>query len=166
MFYEEVFRKLSEQKVRFAVAGGVAVVLHGIVRLTADLDLILDMAEENLLKFIGCMKELGFRPRLPVLPEDFMKVENREKWKKETGMKVFTFFNPHRQIQQIDVFIEEYIPFAEVEKDIIHVQARDISVPVISLDHLKALKRISARPQDIADIEMIEEIEKMKDEDA
>ncbi|MBI5632134.1 MAG: nucleotidyl transferase AbiEii/AbiGii toxin family protein [Nitrospirae bacterium] len=161
MFYEEVFRKLGEQKIRYAVAGGVALVLHGIVRLTADLDLILDMKEENLTKFIDCIKELGFRPRVPVQPEDFISAKNREEWKREKGMKVFTFFHPPKQIQQIDVFIEEYIPYEEIEKELVQIPVKDISIPVISIRHLKALKTVSARAQDIADIAMLNDLESM-----
>ena len=43
------------------------------------------------------------------------------------------------------------------------IQARDIMIPVVSIAHLKALKRVAGRPQDMADIAMLEEIEKMGD---
>ncbi len=48
MFYEEVFRKLTDREVKYAVAGGVALVLHGVVRLTADLDLIVELSTMSL----------------------------------------------------------------------------------------------------------------------
>jgi hypothetical protein len=35
MFYENVLRTLQKNNVRHAVAGGVALVLHGVVRFTA-----------------------------------------------------------------------------------------------------------------------------------
>lgn len=38
MYYEDVFRGFQKHKVKYVVVGGVAVVLHGVVRLTADLD--------------------------------------------------------------------------------------------------------------------------------
>ncbi len=40
MAYDEVFRALSAKKARYLVAGGVAVNLLGVPRMTADLDLI------------------------------------------------------------------------------------------------------------------------------
>ena len=52
MFYEDVFRALNKGKVRYAVAGGVAVVLHGYIRFTADLDLIIHLEEKNIDKFL------------------------------------------------------------------------------------------------------------------
>ena len=48
MYYEEVFSELSRRRVRYLVVGGVALVLHGVLRLTADLDLMLDMEKDNL----------------------------------------------------------------------------------------------------------------------
>ena len=47
MFYEEVFKILNKKRVRYVVAGGIAVVLHGFARFTADLDIILHLEEEN-----------------------------------------------------------------------------------------------------------------------
>jgi len=43
MFYEELFEKLNMSGVDYVVVGGVALVLHGVVRLTADLDLMVHL---------------------------------------------------------------------------------------------------------------------------
>jgi hypothetical protein len=59
----------------------------------------------------------------------------------------------------IDVFIEEKLPFKEVEKDLVHIKAKGITIPVVSLTHLKRLKKAAGRPQDLADIEAIEALE-------
>lgn len=40
VLYEDLFRRLEQEQVRYVVAGGVAMVLHGVVRFSADLDLI------------------------------------------------------------------------------------------------------------------------------
>ena len=160
MFYEEVFRKLGEKKIRYAVAGGIALVLHGAVRFTADLDLIVELSPDNLNKFISVMNELGYKPRLPVKAEDFADPLMRENWIAGKGMKVFTFYHPERQINQVDVFVKEPLRFDAIEKELVWIKARDVTIPVVSLSHLKMLKRISGRPQDIADIEALEELEK------
>ena len=160
MFCEEVFRKLGERKVRYAVAGGIALVLHGAVRFTADLDLIVDLSSYNLENFISAMNELGYKPRLPVKAEAFADSSIREKWITEKGMEVFTFYHPDREINQVDVFVRELLKFDDIEKEIVWINARDVIIPVISLSHLKILKRIAGRPQDFADIEALEELEK------
>lgn len=63
MFYEDVFRKLDEEQVEYVVVGGVALVLHGVVRFTADLDLFVELSEANLRKFVNAMKSLGTNQR-------------------------------------------------------------------------------------------------------
>ncbi len=163
MFYEDVFRKLREKNIRYAVAGGVALVLHGVVRFTADLDLIVDLEQENLKRFVQIMNELGYRPRVPVRAEDFLDPANRKTWKREKGMEVFSFFDQSRQMSLIDVFIDEKIPFEEIERDMVHVTAKGITIPVVSISHLKRLKKAAGRPQDIADIEALESLEKLEE---
>ena len=59
MYYQEVFSALAEKKIRYVVVGGVALVLHGVVRLTADLDLMVALDYANLGKFLAVMAELG-----------------------------------------------------------------------------------------------------------
>jgi hypothetical protein len=165
MFYEKVFRILSEKRVRYAVTGGVALVLYGVVRFTADLDLIVDLNEKNLENFISAMKELGFKPRIPVKIDDFLNPELRTQWYKEKNMIAFTFYNPVQPMEEIDVFIKELIPFSEIEKEIENFHFKEVIIPVVSKRHLKKLKELSKRTQDIADIKALEEIEKIKEGD-
>jgi len=164
MFYEEVFRKLGEKKIRYGVAGGIALVLHGAVRFTADLDLIVELSANNLENFISAMNELGYKPRLPVRAEDFADPLMREKWIVEKGMEVFTFYHPELRLNQVDVFVREPLKFDTLEKELVWITARDVTIPVVSLSHLKILKRIAGRPQDFADIEALEELEKEDEE--
>jgi len=159
MYYEKVFRSLQKNNIRYAVAGGVALVLHGVVRFTADLDLIVDLEKENLGRFVQAVTELGYRPRNPVNAGDFLDPAIRERWKREKGMEVFSFIDPSQPMSLIDVFIEEKIPFREVLQEIVQMEARGIVIPVVSLRHLKRLKKAANRPQDLADIEAIEALE-------
>lgn len=45
--FEKVFRELNKTNVKYLVIGGVAVNLHGYVRFTGDLDLLLLLSKEN-----------------------------------------------------------------------------------------------------------------------
>ena len=63
---EAVIGALNEDRVRYLVAGGLAVVAHGYVRFTADLDLVLDLQEDNLRRAVSSLSRLGYRPRAPV----------------------------------------------------------------------------------------------------
>jgi len=159
MYYEAVFRSLKQNDIRYAVAGGIALVLHGVVRFTADLDLIVDLEQENLRRFVQAMTALGYRPQNPVKAGDLLDPALREKWKREKDMVVFSFIDHSQPMTLIDVFIEEKIPYKEVMQGIVPMEAKGITIPVVSLRHLKMLKQAAGRPQDLADIEAIEALE-------
>lgn len=165
MFYEEVFRKLAEERTKYAVAGGVALVLHGVVPLTADLDLIVGMSSENLKRFLAVMDELGYKPKQPFRATDFLDPSKRKTWKDEKGMEVFSFYHPQKQMNLIDVSMEEPISFKEIEKEIGLFRTRDIEIPVVSRRHLKIIKMLARRPQYLADIEALEELDRLGQKD-
>jgi hypothetical protein len=162
VFYEEVFRELNRRAVRYVVVGGVALVLHGVVRLTVDLDLMVQLERTNLTQFIDAMEALGYRPRVPVPAQAFVDPENRKRWRDEKGMTVFSFFHPSDHGKLIDIFVDEPIEFDEVDRSKKTVLAADLPIPVISVPHLKRLKALAGRPQDLADIEALEAIEQME----
>jgi hypothetical protein len=159
MYYERVFKALEEKGVRYAVAGGVALVLHGVVRFTADLDLIVDLSRGNLERFLEVMRGLGCRPRNPVDAADLLDPAKRQAWKREKSMQVFSFVDPAQPMSLIDVFLDEPIPFAELDAAMVRMTAKGTTIPVVSAEHLKRIKRISGRPQDLADIEALESLE-------
>src|SRR3972149_4970977 len=159
MFYEEVFESLNEARVDYVVAGGVALVLHGVVRLTADLDLAVSLSPDNLEKFVSVMEKLGYKPKAPVRAKDLADPDKREDWIRKKNMRVFSFHHLARPVL-IDIFIEENIKFSELRKHSITIKAGEISIPVVSADDLIKMKRASGRPQDLADIEALKELKK------
>lgn len=163
MFYEDVFKILSKYEVRYVVAGGVAVVLHGVVRLTVDLDLYVEFSESNLEKFVKALLELGYRPKAPVNAMDFINASNRRIWKEEKGMKVFSFIRLDKPRELIDVFVDEYIDYNEVDKEKKIISADDIEIPVISIGHLKELKKMAGREQDLKDIQALDTVERLRE---
>ena len=63
--FEPIFAALENGAVRYVVVGGLATVLHGYARLTADVDLIVDQAPDEARKAIRVLAALGFIPRAP-----------------------------------------------------------------------------------------------------
>ena len=158
MFYSDVFEALNREKVRYLVVGGVAVVLHSVMRLTADLDLMVDLETNNLKHFIKILTELGYQPKLPVKAIDFADPAIRKQWIEGKNMKVFNFIHSGHDYKEIDVFADEPIPFAEAYNRKKVVKADALPINVISMDGLIALKKLSAREQDLQDIKMLEEL--------
>ncbi|MBI5673769.1 MAG: hypothetical protein HZC50_11145 [Nitrospirae bacterium] len=68
---------------RYVVVGGVATLLHGYARLTADVDLAVDLAPQEALKMIRALAGKGFRPQAPVSAEMFADPVVREEWLQE-----------------------------------------------------------------------------------
>ncbi|BCB95083.1 hypothetical protein JZK55_00050 [Dissulfurispira thermophila] len=160
MFYEEIFKSLNKRHIDYVVVGGVALVLHGIVRLTADLDLMLSLEEKNIARFVDVMNEFGYKPRIPVKAEELLDPKKRDYWLKEKNMKVFSFYHPHEAISLIDIFIYEPVDYNELKKHSVKMKIGNFFVPVTSIDDLIRLKKISGRKQDIEDIKVLKEIKK------
>ena len=132
--------------------------LYGAVRLTADADVILELSPENIEKFMSALKDLGYKPKVPVNPMDFADPEKRKEWIEEKGMKVLAFWHPKRPSELLDVFVDNPIPFEEIEKEKIIKRTKGFEVPLPSLKHLVKLKRMANRPEDLRDIEMLEKL--------
>lgn len=162
MFYEDVFRALNKARVKYLVAGGIGVVLHGFPRFTADLDLIIHLEEKNIDKFFETVAKLGYRPRLPVTKEEFQDKHKRNEWIKTKNMTVFSFFHSSKPMKTIDVFIKEPIRFEVMAKDIAKIKVKDIIIPTLSIKHLIQLKEKAGRPEDRIDIANLKIIQRSK----
>ncbi|MFH0800399.1 MAG: hypothetical protein V2A66_09510 [Pseudomonadota bacterium] len=157
-WYMDVFSELAANDVKFVVAGGIAVNLLGVPRFTADLDLIVALERENVVKFAQCMTRLGFKPKVPVPAEAFADPENRKRWIAEKNMRVFSFQKPDLPYEVVDVFVNEPIPFADMWRDKETITLDNITIPIVSIDHLIQLKREAMRLQDMSDIEALEKL--------
>ncbi len=157
---------MNKNRVRYVVVGGVAVVLHGVVRMTADVDLFVDLSENNLIKFGEVLCRLGYKPKIPVKVSDFADKSKRETWRKEKGMLVFSFFHLKRHLDLIDVFVYEPIRFDVVYKERKIIDAKGLRIPIVSVKHLKQLKKKAGRLQDLSDIEALKEIERFRRKNA
>jgi hypothetical protein len=164
-FYIDVIKTLNKSKVRYSVVGGVATILHGAPRMTGDLDLAVILEKENLLSLIGAMENLGYKPKAPVDPKDLADPEVRELWKKEKGMRVFTFFHPKKPFAEVDILIDEQINFNEIWEHRVQYQAGDIIVPTASIDDLIRMKQVSARDKDLSDIAALNQIKALKEKE-
>jgi hypothetical protein len=116
--------------------------------------------EKNLSQFAETMKELGYKPRIPVKAEELTDPGKREIWLKEKNMQVFSFYNPGRAISLVDIFIYEPIDYKEAKARAVKMKMGSLSIPVASKDDLIQLKRISGRRQDLEDIKALQKIKK------
>lgn len=155
----EIFRALDDADVRYLVVGGVAVVLHGHPRFTADLDLVVDLTPTNASAAIATLQRLDYRPRAPVPAEDFAKDEVRAKWREEKGLTVFSLWSPRYPGTEVDLFVEEPLDFEEAWSSRLDAVLDDgTTVHVVGIGDLRFLKQSSGRPKDLDDIEKLDQI--------
>jgi hypothetical protein len=152
---EIVLGALGQARVRYLVVGGVAVVLHGHLRATADLDLVVQLEEANVNRALAALEALGYRPRAPVLARLFADPEVRSEWVREKGLTVFSLWSERFPALEVDLFATEPFPFEEAYARAIEVPLGEQVVPVASLDDLIALKEDADRPEDRRDVEKL-----------
>jgi hypothetical protein len=157
-----VFAALETASVRYVVVGGVAVVLHGHPRLTADLDLIIELSPAAALAAMRALSRFGLRPRAPVQIEDFADESLRRTWIRDKGMRVFSLWSPEDPLRVVDIFAEYPIPFEDLYRRAIVTAMGSQAVRVACIEDLIALKRLADRPKDRSDIEALTEIARMK----
>lgn len=150
--FKKLFSALNNESVKYMVAGGIAVNLYGIERATADIDLIIGLDEENISKFVRVARNLGLRPKIPVLLDDFADTEKRKEWIDHKGMTVFTVYDVENPFFLIDIFVETPFDFETVFEKREKMEFEDTVIPVVPITDLIAMKEKSARPQDQADI--------------
>lgn len=152
MFYQEVFELLNKNNVRYLVVGGVAVNLHGIPRMTYDLDLMIALDEENIHKAWMCLEEIGFVPRVPIVENDLLNPMRRLELREKKNMLAVSFFRGGREYNIVDFFIDNPLDFESCFRHMKKIKIDMIEVPIIDIRDLIALKNLSNRKQDIDDI--------------
>ena len=155
---EAALDALNRAHVRYLVVGGIAVVLHGYLRTTADLDLVVQLERENVLRAMRALGELGYRPRAPVSAEALADPQMRDQWIREKGLTVFCVWSPARPTLEIDLFVSEPFDFDAVYSRALRVPLEKTEATVTALDDLIALKRQVGRPRDLEDIAALESL--------
>jgi predicted nucleotidyltransferase len=156
-----IVESLNENGVQYLIVGGLAVVAHGYVRFTADVDLLLSVDPDNLKRAVEALKALAYRPRAPVPFDDFLNPSKRLEWSREKNMTVFSLFSDAHPATEVDLFLEPPIDFNAAYTRAVR-QEVDSGLPATfcSLDDLIELKTVAGRPEDLADIENLKKLRK------
>ncbi len=147
--FRDLLAELARSKVSYAVLGGYAVSYHAKARATDDLDLLLSGLNDNLQRAADALAAFGVSAPL---------VE-RARTLKPTEI-VYIGAPPVR----VDLLcaadgIETESVLARAELAFVN----GLSIPIIALDDLIANKRASARPQDLADVALLERAQAIGD---
>ena len=134
-----------QERIEYALCGGVAVGIHGYPRATQDLDFL--VREQDLERIKAAMSEIGFTWWADVIPFDVGKETERHVYRvsKAEGRATLT----------VDLIV--VAPFLEdVWEDRETYRVGDREMQVVSLEGLKKMKRVAGPPQDLADLHNLE----------
>lgn len=152
MFIHEVCKKLEEAKVSYAIVGGFAVALHGALRGTVDVDIAIVWTLENLKKAESLLKGMGLVSLLPINSDNLYNF--KDEYIQNRNLISWNFYDPKNPARQVDIIINYDLKNKHTKT--IHTPTGDVMI--LSRRELIEMKRASGRPQDIADIEALEDL--------
>ncbi|KAB2961947.1 MAG: hypothetical protein F9K16_10435 [Thermoanaerobaculia bacterium] len=156
---EQLFGALERHRARYLVAGGLAVLAHGFVRVTLDVDLVLDLEPPHPGPALEAFRELRLQPVVPVGLDEFADPAARASWVREKNARVLPLWSEAHRTLRVDLFLEPPFDFQEAWSRRHRAPiAPGLEVSFVALDDLLAMKRAAGRPQDLADIDRLEKL--------
>ncbi len=143
--FKELISLLNQHEVEYVLVGGYAVILHGYVRTTGDLDLWLNRTPENYIRFINAANRFG-------LPTSEM---TEQKFLNDKSIDVFSFGRPPNGL---DIMLDvKGLNFQDCFDLSSMYETDNIKIRLINYKHLIEAKKASGRPKDLVDVIYLEE---------
>jgi len=139
--FRDFLNALNQQKVRYLLVGGFAVILHGYSRTTGDLDIWVERTKENYLLIKQAFLQFG----MPVFDMSEYNFLSHPNW------DVFTFGVPP---VAIDLMIKvKGLDFETCFANAIIFEDDELRIRTINLKDLLNAKKMSGRSKDLNDLE-------------
>ncbi|SRR5579885_1724030 len=156
---EAIAKALHAARVRYLIAGGMAVGAHGYPRMTMDLDIVIELTADNIHAAFSALATLGYKPSVPVTASGFSDPAQRAEWVRTKGMQVLNFWSDAHQGTSVDIFAAEPFDFdAEYTQALIVELLPGLPVRFVSLPTLIKMKQATGRPRDMDDAEHLRQI--------
>ncbi len=149
MFLTRLILALDRSQIDYAIVGGLAVALHGAIRGTVDIDLVIQLSEKDFVNSSKVFQNLGLQSRLPIDAKQLFQF--REDYIQNRNLIAWSFFNPIRPLESVDVIISHDRKKMKVNS----IEAFGATIKVATIPELIKMKTESARPQDLADIQAL-----------
>jgi predicted nucleotidyltransferase len=143
--FGRILDDLNRAGVRYVLIGGIALIRHGVVRATRDVDVVLAPEPENIERLRALIVEWGAtRPDGSPMSDDAV-----------ARGKTIHLATPHGEL---DLLAERLSPlsFAELSARSESRRVDGVEAPICSLADLVALKRIAGRERDLVDLHDLE----------
>jgi hypothetical protein len=144
--FGRILEDLNEAGARYVLIGGIALIRHGVVRATRDLDAVFDPHPDNVRKIQALASKWGAtRPDGSPVPQDGIAGERSVHLATEFG--------------ELDLVSEAAagIPFSGLLDRAETKKVDGVEAPICSLADLVAMKRAVGRERDLADLAELRE---------
>ena len=152
MLLLRVATALDQSRVPYALVGGYAVALHGAVRGTVDVDLVIRLREADFRRTEKALNTLGLQSRLPVTASEVFRF--REEYVRNRNLRAWTFVNPSRPSEIVDVILTDDLARMDVRK----IRIQNQIVRVASIADLIRMEQGTGRPQDREDVRALKRL--------
>jgi hypothetical protein len=154
--YADVLRALSNRGARFAVAGGFACLAHGVVRVTLDLDLLVEMSDDNLACLWETLSGLGFVTQQPVSRADVVSAARLTRLAHDKGMQALSWVHGTHPFVIVDLLVGEEFHWSTALSE--EIRLFGMQMPVLRREELIRLKRAAGREKDLVDVRELERL--------
>jgi Nucleotidyltransferase of unknown function (DUF6036) len=140
--FREFIKALNDNKVEYILVGGMAVILHGYIRGTGDMDIWVHKTKDNYHRLIGAYTQFG----MPVfdMTEDAFLGDDFDVWSigvQPVKIEIMTAVK--------GLSFEEAFPLSQVYLE------NGLEIRYLHLNHLIQAKRAAGRFRDLDDIEQL-----------
>lgn len=153
--FDALVAALQQAGVRYLIAGGLAVNAHGYLRFTKDVDVVVRLTPDNIERAFAVLRNLGYRPLVPVTAAQFADAPTREGWIRDKGMQVLQFWSDVHRETPVDMFVHEPFDFEDEYRQSLAKPLGRIEVRFVTIPTLIRMKQLADRPQDRIDIEYL-----------
>ncbi len=150
----ELFRALARHDVEYVTIGGIAIAAHGGQRLTQDLDVVIAASTTNMTRLAAALQELDAR----ILGPDGQRSKSAPNAHLLASSDQWHLITAHGPLDVLTL-PAHLGSFEEMRARAHEVPLGDLSVPIAHRDDLLEMKRAAGRPQDLADVRLLESLD-------
>ncbi|HRU04805.1 MAG TPA: nucleotidyltransferase [Candidatus Brocadiia bacterium] len=139
--YLDVFRSFERHDVKYLIIGGIAAIIHGVPRMTFDLDILIEATHDNARRLLDALDEAKFGTASLTTPENLL------------AMEIVVFDD------RVRIDVQTATPglvFVEAWARRQRASFGDTEFYVVSREDLLSSKRAAGRPIDLDDIRALE----------
>ncbi len=158
MFYTRLFGALAKHEVRCLLVGGLAVNLHGIPRMTMDVDLALALDPMNVERFIAAAADLALHPVMPESVASLADPARRRAWIEEKHLIAFAMRTAEPAAPTVDILIDTTMDFEAAFARRLTRELDGMPISLAAVADLIELKQRTGRAQDAADVAQLRKL--------